>query len=258
MSLADKVVIITGAGSGIGKGIALHFAKLSAKLSLVDINPDNLRTAAKECEDISKLKAFTVTADLGDLKNAKNVVDSTKQAYGRIDVLVNCAGISGPGGVTSDVLMNSMDRVININLISPIALTNYASDALIESKGCVINISSIFGTTCIENGIPYAVAKAGMIHFTKCAALELGEKGVRVTSISPGPVSTNILVNSGKSQETSDKFWQYLAAQCPLKKLVTAEEIGEVAAMIASDLGTTITGIDYIIDSGMSLKRFTL
>nr|XP_032524607.1 3-oxoacyl-[acyl-carrier-protein] reductase FabG-like [Danaus plexippus plexippus] len=258
MSFADKVVLITGAGSGIGRGIALHFSKLSAKLSLIDINSENISNVAQECENISKMKAFTVTTDLGDIKNTKYVVDCTKKAYGKIDVLINCAGISGSGGVTSDVLMENLDKVININLLSHIALTNYASDALIESKGCVINISSIFGTSCIQNGIPYAVAKAGMIHFTKCAALELSEKGVRVNSISPGPVSTNILMNAGMSKEISDKFWQNMANQVPLKELVSAEEIGEVAALIASDQGSTITGCDYIIDSGMSLKRFTL
>ncbi|CAG9572891.1 unnamed protein product [Danaus chrysippus] len=258
MNFADKVVLISGAGSGIGREMALRFAKLSAKLSLIDINSITLNKVAQECKNISKINVHTVIADLGDINNAKYIVDSTKQEYGRIDVLINCAGISGGFGSKSDVFIENMDKVFNVNLLSHIAITNYASDALIESKGCVINISSVFGTHPTRNLIPYAVAKAALIHFTKCAALELGEKGVRVNSISPGPVNTNIVLSDVKTRELSDNFWQKLAEQLPLKKLVTTEQIAEVAVLMASEKGGGITGCNYKVDSGMALKRLTL
>nr|XP_032524605.1 3-oxoacyl-[acyl-carrier-protein] reductase FabG-like [Danaus plexippus plexippus] len=255
MTIKNKVVLITGAGSGIGLGIAIRFAKSCAKLSLIDINSDKLDNVALKCEYESKERVLKIVTDISVRDNIKNVVNTTLREYGRIDVVVNCAGTSGNGFITSEELLNDLDIVLNINLTSVIALTHYAANALIESKGCVINIASMLAYFVGKGAIPYIVAKAGVLHFTKCAALELAEKGVRVNSISPGPVKTNILLNIIQNQEKSDEFWDNLGKQTPLGRLVKAEEIAELAVYLASNKAMSITGSDFLIDAGSTLSK---
>ncbi|OWR47410.1 3-oxoacyl [Danaus plexippus plexippus] len=226
MNFSKKVILITGAASGIGKAIALSFAKLSARLSLIDINFENLNKVAEDCEILNENKVFKVATNVSDTNNVKEAVTATVQEFDRLDVVINCAGICDMNGITGENLIENLGKVLNINLISHIAATHYAADELIKSKGCVVNISSIFGTTATKNGIPYAVSKAGMVHFTKCAALELAEKGVR-----------NFEENT------------------PLKHLAEAQDIAEMAVFLASDKAKHVTGIDVIIDSGITLRK---
>nr|XP_032524606.1 3-oxoacyl-[acyl-carrier-protein] reductase FabG-like [Danaus plexippus plexippus] len=255
MNFSKKVILITGAASGIGKAIALSFAKLSARLSLIDINFENLNKVAEECEILNENKVFKVATNVSDTNNVKEAVTSTIQEFDRLDVVINCAGICDMNGITGENLIENLGKVLNINLISHIAATHYAADELIKSKGCVVNISSIFGTTATKNGIPYAVSKAGMVHFTKCAALELAEKGVRVNSISPGPIRTNLLDNDFKNKDEINTFFQNFEENTPLKHLAEAQDIAEMAVFLASDKAKHITGIDVIIDSGITLRK---
>ncbi|CAG9572895.1 unnamed protein product [Danaus chrysippus] len=257
MNFTNKVIFITGAGSGIGKAIALNFAKLSARLSLIDINLENLNKIAEECEMLNENKVFKVATDVSDTNNVKDAIIATVKEFDRLDVMMNCAGISDMNGITSEHLIENLSKVLNINLISHIAATHYAADALIKSRGCVVNISSIFGTTAIKNGLPYAVSKAGMVHFTKCAALELAEKGVRVNSISPGPIRTNLLYKDLKNQEQINTVFQNFEENSPLKHLAEAQDIADMAVFLASDKAKHITGIDVIIDSGISIPTIS-
>ncbi|XP_034837550.1 uncharacterized protein [Maniola hyperantus] len=254
MSFINKVVIITGAGSGIGKANAIQFAKLSATLSLVDINADNLHKVAEECRNLSEVKVLEVVADLSKDVDVKQAVDNTIKEFGQIDVLVNCAGIFGDKGILDSDLLSVLDKVMSVNLRSTIAMIHYAAPALIESKGCVINTASVMARMVCKGAIPYNLSKAAVIYFTKHVAMDLADKGVRVNSISPGPVETNILLNSGKSQEENDGVFALYAKSVPLQHNIDANEIAEMAVYLASDKAKSITGSDFLIDSGLALS----
>ncbi|XP_023950778.2 uncharacterized oxidoreductase YxbG-like [Bicyclus anynana] len=255
MSLINKVVIITGAASGIGEGIATHFAKLSARLALIDIDVDKLRKVAEQCENLSKAKVLGVPADVSKDGDVKRAISDIKHEYGKIDVVINCAGIAGYNRNILDAdLLSEFDKVISVNLRAMVAVTHYAAPALIESKGCIVNIASVMARMSCKSAISYNISKAGVAHFTRNAALDFADKGVRVNSISPGPVETNLLINSGSNQVENAKTWETLAKTTPLQRNVHVMEIAAMAAYLASDQAKGITGSDFIIDCGFILS----
>ncbi|XP_045781002.1 short-chain dehydrogenase reductase 2a-like isoform X2 [Maniola jurtina] len=254
MSFINKVVIITGAGSGIGKASAIKFAKLSATLSLIDINEDNLNKVTEECRNLSEAKVLEVVADISKDVDVKRSVENTIEEFGRIDVLVNCAGIFGDKGILDSDLLSVIDKVMSVNLRATIAMIHYAAPALIESKGCVINTASVMAKLVCKGAIPYNLSKAAVVYFTKHVAMDLADKGVRVNSISPGPVETNIALHAGISQEVNDAVFASYAKFVPLQHNIEATEVAEMAVYLASDKARSITGSDFVIDSGLALS----
>ncbi|XP_045781004.1 uncharacterized oxidoreductase TM_0325-like [Maniola jurtina] len=250
MSFENKVVLITGAGSGIGEAIAVHFAKLSAKLSLLDINAENLEKAVEKCEELSKTKAIKIILDMTKDESVKQAVDKTIEEFGKIDVVVNCAGIVSISGILDGVFINDFDKVMTVNLRAYVVMTHYAAPALVKTKGCIINIASVYAKLVDKKIIPYTTSKAAVAHFTKNAALELAEKGVRVNSISPGFVETKIIVNSKCDM---DKFKLLERKSPPIEHVLKVEEIADLAGYLASDKAQSITGADFVIDSGSTL-----
>lgn len=252
MSFINKVVLVTGASSGIGEAISLHLAKLSARLSLVDINAESLRKNADICEQITRVKVLVTVADLSKDGDIKKAVDNTIKEFGRIDVVINCAGIYKPGSILDTDLIEVFDNVLATNLRSVVYITNLTAPKLAETKGCIINISSITSAIGASQSIPYSAAIAALNHFTSSVALELAPKGVRVNSILPGIVKTNILENSGMSEEETDEYWNK-ASSTPLSRIVKCEEVAELAAFLASDKARAMTGSSYRIDAGLGL-----
>lgn len=253
MSFENKVILITGAGSGIGEAIAKGFSKESVKLSLIDINEENLKKTAKACES-ETVEVHKVVANLTNDEDIKSSIDSTVRKFNKIDVVINCAGICGSGSILDVDLLQKFDETIAINLRTTIAMTNSVATQLIATKGNIINISSICATLTTKYMIPYNVAKAGLTHFTKSAALELAEKGVRVNCISPGYVKTPFLLNSGINENYIDAALMACAHVVPLKRVLEPEEVAELALFLASDKASGITGSDYAIDGGLLLS----
>lgn len=253
MAFLNQVVLVTGAGSGLGEAIALHFAKLSARLAVVDVDTKALNKSADNCEKACRTKVFRIPADLTKEQDVQNVVQKTKQQYGKIDVVVNCAGICREGGLLDPGAMEAYDAIEAINLRAVVSLTAAVAPVLAESKGCIIIISSVLGNMHAGNTIIYNTIKAGLSHFSKCAALELAPSGVRVNAILPGAVRTNLLKNFGKSPVESDKFFKICEKLTPMKRLVTPEEVSSLAAFLASEKATGITGSNYVMDAGFLL-----
>lgn len=261
MSFLNKVVVITGAASGIGVATAVHFAKLGARLTLLDINEENLKKTVEICEKLAKTKVFKIKVDVTNDESVKSAIESTVKQFGRIDVLVNCAGVFGrvtnPCNILDPNLMECYDKVIATNLRGIVAVTHYAAPALVEAKGSIINISSVSAIQSLGN-IAYTTSKASINHFTRCIALELAPKGVRVNAVMPGPVNTNILVNSGHfDKNASNEFFKSQGRETPLGHLVPAEKIAEVVAYLASDKAVSITGVAYAVDAGTLLTSIT-
>ncbi|XP_063617747.1 3-oxoacyl-[acyl-carrier-protein] reductase FabG-like [Cydia splendana] len=253
MDFNEQVVLITGGSSGIGAATAIYFANLSAKLVLVGRKENNLRRIAAYCEKVKGVKPLTITADLTEDADVERIIDETVGHFGKLDVLVNNAGVLKPGGIKNSN-MDNYDTVMSTNVRAVYHLTMRATPHLIESKGCIVNVSSIASTKPNALTIAYNVSKAALDQFTKCVALELAADGVRVNSVNPGFVKTNILSDTGLSEDQLELVVQNIVNNMPLKKPLQADEVAGVIAFLASNKAKSITGSCFVIDGGSLLK----
>ncbi|XP_013145887.1 PREDICTED: 17-beta-hydroxysteroid dehydrogenase 14-like [Papilio polytes] len=252
MSFDNKVVIVTGSSSGIGAGTALAFAKEGASVVIVGRNEEKMKNVSTKCESLGK-KPLVVKADVSNDADAKRIIDETIKTFGKLDILVNNAGMAEQTEITSDDFMESFDRVMNINLRAAVYITHLAIPHLIKTKGNIVNISSIAGTSTTGTAalVSYCTSKAGLNHFSRGVALKLAEHGVRVNIISPGPVRTDILDNLS----IPNFNWDHFKATTPLKRYSEPEEIADLILFLASDKARGITGSDFVSDNGLLLKQ---
>ena len=247
----DKVVLITGASSGIGAACALTFAKSSATLALVGRNPDNLTKIGKQCEKLNRLKPLLIVADITSESGIDKIVVETVSKHGKIDVLVNNAGINAMSEAHTSA--ETYDRVMATNLRGTYLLTNKVIPYLLKTKGNIVNISSILSNKPLPNMAPYCMSKAAIDMFTKCTALQLGPKGVRVNSVNPGPVKTEFFKRAGMSDTDCDRMFVGIEMTTPLKKITKGEDVAELVMFLASDRASCISGSCYVIDCGLML-----
>lgn len=252
--LNDKVFLITGASSGIGAGISIYLSKhTTAKLALVGRKEKNLKRISLYCEKSRGLTPLAIIADITEDSEAERVVNEAVEHFGKIDVLVNNAGVIGMGGIKNSE-MEIYDKVMNTNMRSVYLLTKLTTPHLIQTKGAIINISCIAGSKPSTMALAYNVSKAALDHFTKCVALELAPDGVRVNSVSPGFVNSNLLKDIGLSTDQLEIFVKNVVGNMPLKKAVENGEIAALIAFLASDNAKSITGSNYVIDGGSTLR----
>ncbi|CAB3256807.1 unnamed protein product [Arctia plantaginis] len=249
MSFENKVVLITGSGSGMGEAAALLFAEKGANVIILDINEESANKTGEKCKQFGH-KVLVIKTDLSKDDEAKNAIEQTISVFGKLDVLVNNAGIARQENLLSGNIMQTCDEVLNTNLRSVILMTSLATPYLIKTKGCIVNTSSIFSkVTSLGAHYPvYAVSKAGVDCFTRVSALELAPSGVRVNAVNPGPVRTNIIKNSNLDG-TYDDF----GAKTALKRCSEPQEVAELIVFLASDKAKSITGCTYGIDNGAQL-----
>ena len=248
MDFKNKAVIVTGASSGIGASIAVEFSAAGANVTIVGRNETKLAAVAKKCKN-----ALVIRADISKENDLRNIIDETIKKFGQLDILINNAGTAlGNGGLVDGEIMKHYDTIMNVNLKGVVHLTSLAAPHLIKTKGNVINISSIAGQMPpFGDGMTnYYVSKAGLDHFTVCAAVELARYGVRVNVVSPGPVTTDLLINS-ESSITWDDFPQ----KTLLSRVSKPEEIANLVLFLASDKAKAITGSNIVSDNGMLIKR---
>lgn len=167
-SFADKVVIITGASSGIGAAAAIEFSKLGAKVVITGRNETKLHETASRCEG----QVLSIIAEVNEINDRAKIVDQTISEYGQIDVLVNNAGIGQHGTILTTTL-EKFDNVMNTNVRSLFHLTQLATPHLIKSKGNIVNVSSVTAVRQFQNYLAYCMSKAAVDQFTRCVALEL-------------------------------------------------------------------------------------
>lgn len=249
MSFHSKIVLITGASSGIGAATAVHFSKLGAKLALTGRNLANLQNVADQCEKSCSLKPLVITGDITNEDDTKRILDSTISHYNQLDVLINNAGILENGSIESTSL-EQYDRVMNSNVRSIYHLTMLAVPHLIKTKGNIVNVSSVNGVRSFPNVLAYCVSKAAVDQFTRCVALELAPKGVRVNSVNPGAVATNILTRQGMSEEDYATFLERTKFTHALGRPGTGEEVAKAIAFLASDDASFTTGNSLLVDGG--------
>ncbi|XP_075973755.1 L-fucose dehydrogenase-like [Anticarsia gemmatalis] len=251
MSFQGKVVLVTGASSGIGAAIAIKFAEEGAQVSLVGRNQEKLNNVAKKCGN-----PLILVADVTKEVDAKRIVDETVRYFGQLDVLVNNAGIGLTVKISQPNALEIFDKVMATNIRAPVMITNLAVPHLIKTKGNIINISSIAATRVIsEQSFSYCTSKAALDHFTKATALELASSGVRANTVNPGPVYTDIIENMGASGPQVEAAFEHMKGLTALNRVSDPEEVADVVLFLASDKAKGITGSSYVTDNGTTLKH---
>ena len=246
MLLSNKTVIITGAARGIGKQIALAFAREGANIAFTDLE---LNEAAEETRnEIAALgvKVQFYASNAADFESAHQVVEQVQQEFGTVDILVNNAGI------TRDTLLMRMteeqwDQVIQVNLKSAFNFTHAVTPVMMRQRsGSIISLSSVVGINGNAGQANYAASKAGIIALTKSVAKELGSRGVRANAIAPGFILTDM--TKALSEETLKQF----VTMIPMRRGGEPEEVAKVALFLASDLSSYVSGQVIQVNGAMA------
>lgn len=245
MTLKDKVAIITGASSGIGKATAELFVKEGAKVVLSDVNEEAGTALEKQLNKNGNVAVF-LKADVAKEEDHVQLVNLAVNKFGKLDIAINNAGIGGPQAKTGDYPTTDWLQVINVNLNGVFYGMKHQIQAMKKNgKGSIVNISSILGSVGTQFSPAYVTSKHGMNGLTKAAALEHAEDSIRVNSVGPGYIKTPLLDNN-LDQETLDMLQQLHA----LKRLGESEEVAELILWLASDKSSFVTGSYHPVDGG--------
>lgn len=253
--LSGKVAIVTGGASGLGQGIAEKFVAEGAYVALADVD----EVGGAEVADALGSSAFFVRTDVSDPSQVTDLVRTAIDRYGRLDVMVNNAGISGtmhPSFLDDDLA--DFDRVLSVNLLGVMAGTQAAAKAMVHNGGgSIINISSIGGIQAGGSVMTYRASKAAVIHFTKSVAIDLAQYDVRVNCIAPGSIPTPLLAASAASMGADAEAFTamvrgMMAANRPLEREGTAEDVADAALFFASDRSRYVTATLLPVDGGTS------
>ncbi len=244
----NKVALVTGASSGIGKASAIAFARQGAAVAIVGRRAKELRETASIIRSVGAL-VKEIVADVTKEEHRQKIVKQTVDAFGGIDILVNAAGIIGSGTIENTTLAD-WDYMLDINVRSVFRLTQLALPHLIQREGNIVNVSSVAGLRSFPGIFAYCVSKAAVDQLTRCAALELASKGVRVNAVNPGVVVTNLHRAGGMDKETYSKFLERSKETHPLGRAGQAEEVADLILFLASPKAGWITGCTYSIDGG--------
>ncbi len=245
---ATKTVLVTGATSGIGKASALRFAQAGANVAAVGRNESALLELEGEMEKLG-VDFLAIRANLADETEAEGAVESAVKHFKGLDVLVNAAGHLSTGTIETTTLA-AYDAMMNINLRAAFILMQKAAPSLIERRGSVVNVSSVTGLRSFPGVLAYCVSKAGLDQLTRCAALELAAKGVRVNAVNPGVVITEIHKRGGMSEAAYDAFLEHSKGTHPIGRVGDTSEVAELIYFLASEKAAWITGATYSIDGG--------
>ncbi len=250
MKLENKIAIITGAGSGMGKTAALLFAKEGARIAAADITEGAVKETVAEITKNGG-QAIAIPADVSKAADVKRMVEETVAKLGAPNVLYNNAGIEGESNFTSNMTEEGFDRVIAINLRGVFLGMKYTLPHMMKARGgSIINTASIAGLVAIKGGIGYSAAKAAVIAMTRVAALEYGRYNIRVNAICPGAIETPMAERIRGDAKPNPAAIKRISV---LERMAQPEEIAKVALFLASDDASFATGAPFIIDGGWTV-----
>jgi glucose 1-dehydrogenase len=269
----DKVVVVTGSSRGIGKAIAKEFAKNGYSVVLNARDEEELKQASKEIEEETKQnddnnnsKIALVVGDISQEQTSQSLIEEAIKRFGRLDVLVNNAGISGTSKKINELTTDDWQKVIDINLKGAFICTRDALKHMLQNNSktsqgysdtknndngnySIINISSVHESIPQSESTPYAASKGGMMMLTKTVALEVADKGIRVNGIAPGAIATDMNKDMLEDEEKKNQEEQNI----PMHRIGQPEEIASVALFLASPAASYITGTTIYVDGGLTL-----
>jgi len=250
----EKTVIVTGAGSGIGRATAIRFAEEGARVVLVGRTADTLAETAEQFPEDHTLihtdNYLCVTCDISVQSQVQEMIKHTIDKFERIDVLVNNAGKATQGKIT-DLSAEDWRSAIDVNLNGTFYVSQAAMPHLIETKGSIVNVSSLSGMGGDWNMAAYNAAKAGVTNLTRTLALDHGPDGVRVNAVNPSVTKTSMTTAIQDNDSKTDKF----LARCPLGRLAAPEDIAAAITFLASSDAAMITGVNLPVDGGVSASN---
>jgi NAD(P)-dependent dehydrogenase (short-subunit alcohol dehydrogenase family) len=260
-ALEGKVAVITGATSGIGARTAERFVTEGARVVIAGRRRDRGEMLAAALGGVASF----IQTDVSIEADVKNMIDHAVRQFGRLACLFNNAGTPSHRGGVADIELADFDAAIAVHVRGVLAGMKYATPIMArQESGSIINTASINGVRAGFAGLDYSTAKAAVIHLTRCAAVELGERGIRVNSLSPGPVLTGIFgKGAGLDGDVADQepdvmqsaFAEILPTWQPLRGMATTDDIAQAAVFLASDASRFVNGHDLVVDGGITAGR---
>ena len=243
---SEKVALVTGSGSGIGRTTAQFYAREGAKVVVSDIDMEG----GEETVEMIKSdggEAVLIRADVSRPEDCERLVQSTVEQFGRLDFACNNAGIAGEQNPTADYSIEGWQKLISINLSGVFYCMKYEIPAMLEnSGGSIVNIASILGKVGFAGSPAYVTSKHGVVGLTQNAAVEYGQSGIRVNAVGPGFIHTPLIAELEEDKETKEQ----LVALHPIGRLGKPEEVAELVIWLSSEKASFITGSYYPIDGG--------
>ncbi len=250
MKLKDRVAIVTGAGSGIGRETSREFAREGAKVVVSDF----LKETGEETADIIRKEngtAVFIQADASKEQDIENLVNKTAEQFGKIDILVNNAGIGGSLASLSDISVEEWDRVMEVNLKGPFLMSKKVLPYMVKNgKGNIINVASMASFAAGRGGVAYTAAKHGLLGLTRQISFMHGAQGIRVNAICPGPIETPMIQ---RVLEMTQHPMNIKIKMSPAGRPGKSEEVAKLALFLASDDSSFIHGASYQIDGGYTI-----
>jgi len=255
MKLEDRIAVVTGAAQGLGRACALALAEAGAAVVLADIRAEANEAAAREIAERTSRPTLAVPTDVSDPAQAEALIRRAVERFGRIDILINNAGIMATGDILTGTIEN-FDRVLAVNLRGAFLVGQQTARAMVErrTRGSIVNMSSVNAVIASGSQLPYAVSKGGIGMLTRAMAVGLAEHGIRVNAIGPGTIDTDLI----RPVMVDENAKRMLLSRTPLRRLGDPAEVAKVALFLASDDSSYITGQTIYPDGGRLALNYTV
>jgi meso-butanediol dehydrogenase / (S,S)-butanediol dehydrogenase / diacetyl reductase len=262
LNLEGKVAIVTGGGAGIGRAIALGFAREGVKVAVVDWNAENGQAVVAEIEKLDENKpldetgAVFIQADVSKDADARRIAAETVAAFGRIDILCNNAGIQTYGTV-ENMAEDTWDKTLGVNLKSIYLVSKYAIPHIRQAGGgAIVNTASVQSLVALPNSAAYVASKGGVLTLTQEMALDFGRDNIRVNAVLPGSIRTPMLEFSASQEPDPARAMQEWGKLYALGRIGEAVEVANLVLFLASPAASFITGAPYLVDGGLVARLF--
>lgn len=255
MNFKDKVVVITGAGGGIGRATALLFAQNGAKIVANALKPDNKQSAPETVKLIENKggEAIYIEGDVSNPESAQSIINKTVETYGRIDVLVNNAGIVIPGNLETTTV-DAFELTMKVNVKGPFLMSKYAVEHMKkQGGGVIVNIGSVAALKGHVDRIAYCASKGAVVSLSRAIAAEYVKDNIRVNVVCPGTTYTPAIEEKIRTAEDPEKMEAMFVGRQPMGRLGRVEEIAHAVMFAASEEAAYMTGSVIVIDGGMTM-----